>query len=67
MVCYSFLWGNDFLLFAHKSLMIDVDSTLKGVLPNSTGEILFCNSRGSYFCALDPRGSLFMIPDLLEI
>ena len=47
--------GNDYLLLSHKSLRIDVNSTLEGVLPNSTWEILFCNSRGSYFCALDSR------------
>ena len=35
---------------------MDVDSTLEGVLPNFTGEILFYNSWGSYFCVLDPRG-----------
>ena len=63
----SFHWENDYLLLSHKSLRIDVDSTLKGALPNSTGEILFCNSWGSYFCALDPWGSPSMILDCLGI
>ena len=71
MVCHSlgnFLpLGNYYLFPSHKSLRIDVDSTLKGVLQNFTGEILFCDSRGSYFCALDSRGSSSMILDLLGI
>ena len=52
---------------SHESLRIEVDSTLKGVLPNSIGKILFCNSQGSYFCALDSQGSPSMILDLLGI
>ena len=63
----SFHRGNDYLLLSYKSLRIDVDSTLEGVLPNFTGEIFFCNSRGSYFCALDSQGSPSMILDLVGI
>ena len=60
--------GNIYLLLSHDSLRIDVDSTLErggGGLPNSTGEILLRNSWGSYFCALDLRGSPSMILDLV--
>ena len=71
MVCCSlrnFLpLGNDYLFLSHESLRIEVDSTLKGVLPNSTRKILFYNSQGSNFCALDSRGSPSMILDLLGI
>ena len=52
----TFHRGKYYLLFSHKSLRIDFDSTLKGLLQNSIGEIFFCNSRGSYFCALDLQG-----------
>ena len=60
MVCCSlgnFLpLGNNYLLISCDSLKIDVDSSLEGISPNSTREILLCNSRGSYFCALDSWG-----------
>ena len=53
MVCCllgtSFHWGSDYLLLSHKSLRIDVDSTLKGVLPNSTREICFATLEGATF------------------
>ena len=69
MVCCSlgnFLpLGNNYLLISCDSLKIDVDSSLEGISPNSTREILLCNSRGSYFCALESRGSSSMILDLL--
>ena len=58
--------GNDYLFLSHESLRIEVDSTLKGVLPNSTRKILFYNSQGSNFCALDSRGSPSMILDLVD-
>ena len=59
MVCCSlgtsFLQGNDCLLLSHKLLRIDVDSTLEGVLPNSTGEIDLQLSREFLLC-LGPTG-----------
>ena len=48
MVCCSlgnFLpLGNNYLLLSCESLIIDVEFTLEGVLPNSIGEILLCNT-----------------------
>ena len=48
MVCCSlgnFLpRGNNYLLLSYDLLRIDVDSTFEGLLPNSNGEILLCNS-----------------------
>ena len=71
MVCCSpgiFLpLGNNYLLLSCDSLRIDVDSTLKGVLPNFTREIFLCNSRGSCLCVLEPQGNSSMILDLLWI
>ena len=52
---------NDYLLLSYDSLWIDVNSTLEGFLPDSTGEILFCNSQGGCFCVLNARGSPHVI------
>ena len=51
MVCCSlrnFLsLRNDYLLLSHKSLRIEVNSTLEGVLPNTTREIYFATLEGA--------------------
>ena len=43
--------GNNYLLFPCDSLRIDVDSTLEGVLLNSTGDISFATLERAAFVA----------------
>ena len=62
MVCCSlrnFLsLRNDYLLLSHKSLRIEVNSTLEGVLPNTTREIYFATLEGAAFVSWTHRGVL---------
>ena len=49
---------NDYLLLSHKSLRIEVNSTLEGVLPNTTREIYFATLEGAAFVSWTHRGVL---------
>ena len=63
----TFHRGKYYLLFSHKSLRIDFDSTLKGLLQNSIGEIFFLQLSRELLLCLRLTGSPSMILDLLGI